>query len=145
MKSVTAVGNKNILRLISGIYSDFSIPPMANELVYTVVSFPGHEDINESTGLPRLTIITGLATGGELFDRIVSMGHYSESMASKVTAKLARALAACHKVGVVHRDLKPENILLESNADDAEPIIADFGLALVEGVPDVRGPNVVGE
>lgn len=40
-------------------------------------------------------------------------------------AKIARALATAHAVGVVHRDLKPANIVL--TADD-EPVVVDFGL-----------------
>jgi serine/threonine protein kinase len=40
--------------------------------------------------------------------------------------KVARALHYAHEQGVIHRDLKPGNILLDRQA---EPLIADFGLA----------------
>ena len=38
-------------------------------------------------------------------------------------------IAYMHRNGIAHRDLKPENLLYESEADDAEIKIADFGLA----------------
>ena len=70
-----------------------------------------------------------LCSGGELFDRIIQAGHYDEAAAAALIAKLAVALHKMHTAGIVHRDLKPENILYATAAKDAEPIIADFGLA----------------
>ncbi len=92
-----------------------------------------HEDISPTTGMPRLTIVTEICAGGELFDAIVAAGHYSEQNASTLTRKLADALQTVHKAGVVHRDLKPENILLRSKEAVTEPVLADFGLAKLAG------------
>ena len=47
-----------------------------------------------------------LMTGGELFDRIVDKGNYTEEEARLVVKQLANALKYCHDFGVVHRDLK---------------------------------------
>jgi serine/threonine protein kinase len=43
-------------------------------------------------------------------------------------AKVARAVAAAHRRGVVHQDLKPENILIDEHD---EPRVIDFGMARV--------------
>lgn len=44
-----------------------------------------------------------IAAGGELFDRIVERGHYTEKDASQVLRKLALALNDCHSNGILHR------------------------------------------
>ena len=46
--------------------------------------------------------------------------------AAALLAKVARALAAAHRRGVIHRDVKPKNILID---EAGEPRVIDFGLA----------------
>jgi len=53
-----------------------------------------------------------IAEGGELFDRIVNKGHYSEKEAARAFRQIMKVVAQCHALGVMHRDLKPENFLL---------------------------------
>jgi len=67
--------------------------------------------------------------GGELFDKIVKIKHYSESDASRVLVQVAHALSFLKKHFIVHRDLKPENLLLSEDSLDANVLLADFGLA----------------
>ena len=45
-------------------------------------------------------------TGGELFDRIVEKGSYTEKDASNLIKQVLAAVDFMHEQGVVHRDLK---------------------------------------
>ena len=67
----------------------------------------------------KIYMIMELLTGGELFDRIVSKGSYSEREAAEVIASVTSAIQYLHNVGVVHRDLKPENLIYLSPDPDS--------------------------
>ncbi|GAA0146793.1 non-receptor serine/threonine protein kinase [Lithospermum erythrorhizon] len=75
-------------------------------------------------------IVMELCAGGELFDRIVKKGHYSEREAAKLIKTIVGVVEACHSLGVMHRDLKPENFLFTNNGDDATLKTTDFGLSV---------------
>lgn len=77
----------------------------------------------------KIYMILELLTGGELFDRIVAKGSYSEKEAADVIRSVASAISYLHSIGVVHRDLKPENLIYATPAADAPIKITDFGLA----------------
>jgi len=77
----------------------------------------------------KMTLVLELVSGGELFDRIVAKGNYTEKDAANTILTLCGALKHLHDKQIVHRDLKPENILYSSPADDAIIKLADFGLA----------------
>jgi len=70
-----------------------------------------------------------LITGGELFDRIIELRHYSEKDASKVMYQALSGLKCMHSQNLIHRDLKPENLLLASKEPGANVKLADFGFA----------------
>jgi len=76
-----------------------------------------------------VTLVMELVSGGELFDRIVDKGNYSEKDAAGVIAQLCAALAYLHDKKIVHRDLKPENLLYAAPSPDETLKVADFGLA----------------
>ena len=44
---------------------------------------------------------------------------------------IMKAVQYIHDSGIVHRDLKPENLLFRTPAEDADVMIADFGLSRV--------------
>ncbi|KAL1823014.1 hypothetical protein ACET3Z_009792 [Daucus carota] len=75
-------------------------------------------------------IVMELCAGGELFDRIVMKGQYSEREAAKLLKTIVGVVEACHSLGVMHRDLKPENFLFLSDDEDAALKTTDFGLSV---------------
>ncbi|CAN4105521.1 unnamed protein product [Withania somnifera] len=75
-------------------------------------------------------IVMELCAGGELFDRIVQKGQYSEKEAAKLIKTIVGVVEACHSLGVMHRDLKPENFLFLSSQEDAALKATDFGLSV---------------
>ncbi|KAF9434005.1 hypothetical protein BGZ76_008711 [Entomortierella beljakovae] len=59
-------------------------------------------------------LVMELATGGELFHRIVKLTYFSEDLARHAIVQVAQAIRYLHEEkGVIHRDIKPENILFE--------------------------------
>lgn len=70
-----------------------------------------------------------LCEGGELFDRIISIGHFSEQQAAHTFLIMLSAVAYLHSRDIVHRDLKPENFLYETKSDDSTLKLIDFGLS----------------
>jgi len=93
-------------------------------------------------------------TGGELFDRIVEKGSYSEKDAADLIRQVLSAVAYMHEEGVVHRDLKPENLLYYSPEADSKIMISDFGLSKMEdsgvmatacGTPGYVAPEVLAQ
>ncbi|XP_046709866.1 serine/threonine-protein kinase H1 homolog [Silurus meridionalis] len=77
----------------------------------------------------RVYLVLELATGGELLDRVVSRGSFTERDATKALIMVSRGLSYIHALGVTHRDLKPENLLYYHPGQDSRLIITDFGLA----------------
>ncbi|XP_033626165.1 serine/threonine-protein kinase H1-like [Asterias rubens] len=77
----------------------------------------------------RLYMVMELATGGELFDRIVAKGNFTERDATRVLKMVLEAIRYLHSLGITHRDLKPENLLYYHPGTDSKIMISDFGLA----------------
>lgn len=75
-------------------------------------------------------IVMELCEGGELFDRIVARGHYTERAAAAVMRTIVEIVQGCHKHGVMHRDLKPENFLFANKKESASLKAIDFGLSV---------------
>ncbi|GMR45400.1 hypothetical protein PMAYCL1PPCAC_15595 [Pristionchus mayeri] len=97
-------------------------------------------------------LVMELVTGGELFDRIVAKGSYTEKDASNLIKQVLAAVQYMHDNGVVHRDLKPENLLYFNSDEDSKIMISDFGLSKTEdsgimatacGTPGYVAPEVL--
>uniref|UniRef100_A0A1A7WDF6 Protein serine kinase H1 n=4 Tax=Nothobranchiidae TaxID=405002 RepID=A0A1A7WDF6_9TELE len=77
----------------------------------------------------RVYMVMELATGGELFDRIIARGSFTERDATRVLQMVLDGVKYLHALGITHRDLKPENLLYYHPGADSKIIITDFGLA----------------
>ncbi|XP_010256099.1 PREDICTED: calcium-dependent protein kinase 10-like [Nelumbo nucifera] len=88
-------------------------------------------------------LVMELCEGGELFDRIVARGHYSERAAANVARTIAEVIRMCHENGVMHRDLKPENFLFANKRENAPLKAIDFGLSVFFR-PGERFSEIVG-
>ncbi|XP_010532303.1 PREDICTED: calcium-dependent protein kinase 10-like [Tarenaya hassleriana] len=88
-------------------------------------------------------LVMELCAGGELFDRIVARGHYTERAAAAVARTIAEVVSMCHSNGVMHRDLKPENFLFVDKKENSALKAIDFGLS-VFFKPGERFTEIVG-
>ncbi|XP_035513065.1 serine/threonine-protein kinase H1 homolog [Morone saxatilis] len=77
----------------------------------------------------RVYMVLELATGGELLDRVVSRGHFTERDATQALRMVLAGVGYLHNLGITHRDLKPENLLYYHPGADSRLLVTDFGLA----------------
>lgn len=75
-------------------------------------------------------VVMELCAGGELFDRIIQRGHYTERKAAELARIIVGVVEACHSLGVMHRDLKPENFLFVNEQEESPLKTIDFGLSM---------------
>jgi calcium-dependent protein kinase len=64
-----------------------------------------------------------ICLGGELFDRIIKLGHFSERYAALVLKQILSAISYCHANDIIHRDLKPENVLFNDSSSSSLKVI----------------------
>lgn len=90
-----------------------------------IVEFKGaHEDSH------HVHLLMEFCAGGDLFDRIIATGVYSEDEAAFVFSQVLSVVHVCHFMGVIHRDLKPENFLLATSHPHSPLKAVDFGLSV---------------
>jgi serine/threonine protein kinase len=84
-------------------------------------------DVIEKPG--QTLIVTEMVAGGEVFDRLVEKGPFSESDVARMASALADALDFLHgRCQTSHCDLKPENLMFTNPYDHVLKIV-DFGSA----------------
>ncbi|XP_059424878.1 calcium/calmodulin-dependent protein kinase type 1D-like [Carassius carassius] len=112
----------------------------------------GLEDFYETR--THYYLVMELVSGGELFDRILDRGVYTEKDASCVIKQVLEAVSYLHQNSIVHRDLKPENLLYYSPDENAKIMISDFGLSKMAdhgvmstacGTPGYVAPEVLAQ
>jgi calcium/calmodulin-dependent protein kinase I len=96
------------------------------------------------SSLPQYYLVFEEATGGELFDRILEKGRFTETDACRTIRSILSAIQYLHHHQIVHRDVKPENILYRTKAEDANVVLVDFGIARHLNTEDEVLTNVCG-
>ena len=95
-----------------------------------------HEMVETSQ---HIGMVLEYASGGELFDYILTHRYLKDNTARKLFAQLVSGVGYLHKKGIVHRDLKLENLLLDRNRNI---IITDFGFANTFDPRDELGDEI---
>ncbi|GLT96310.1 hypothetical protein SLE2022_139430 [Rubroshorea leprosula] len=94
----------------------------------------GHPNVIQIVGAYEdavaVHVVMELCAGGELFDRIIQRGHYTERKAAELARIIVGFVEACHSLGVMHRDLKPENFLFINHGEESPLKTIDFGLSM---------------
>jgi len=131
-----ATGNKFAVKVINkkDLGKDYEKNLKMEVDILKKVNHPNIIALKELFDTPeKLYLVMELVTGGELFDKIVEKGSYTEAEASTLVRKIVSAVSYLHNIDIVHRDLKPENLLLKRADDDLEVALADFGLSKIVG------------
>lgn len=129
-----ATGRKCACKAISKrqLQNEDDIEEVRNE-VRILHHLSGHDHVVELVGAyegsKHVYIVMELLAGGELFDRIVEKGKYSEKDASETLRTIVQTVEYCHQLSVMHRDLKPENFVLKDKSSESPICAIDFGLS----------------
>eukprot|EP01084_Bolivina_argentea_P222039 375928_1 len=104
----------------------------------TPLDTPPHPNIvpykGDSEDKDSYYILTGLMTGGELFDHIISEEDdykITQRESYSLVLHMLEAVKFCHDHNVVHRDLKPENFVFADKSVTSDIVLIDFGCSRI--------------
>jgi calcium-dependent protein kinase len=98
----TRVQNIEIVKREVSIMKDLDHP----SIIRLFETFEDHDNVY---------LVMELCTGGELFDRVVELGHLTEVQAASVLKQILGVVSYLHENKIIHRDIKPENFLFLHN------------------------------
>jgi serine/threonine protein phosphatase PrpC len=89
----------------------------------------------------RLYSVMPLYEGESLEHRLQRLPPVGLGEGLPIAAKLAKAVAALHRAGIVHRDIKPDNVILEPGGGLK---LIDLGVAHLPHLPEFPAADVPG-
>ncbi|MEW6757200.1 MAG: protein kinase [Acidobacteriota bacterium] len=89
-------------------------------------------DAGELDGRPYIAF---QLVDGPTLDRASSELRVEEKVL--LVRRVAEAVHAAHRLGLIHRDLKPSNVLVEKTEEGWHPFVTDFGLAKEVAAPSL--------
>ncbi len=96
------------------------LPPERRSCLYTVMPYYRGETLEHRLlRAPAMSLASGIEVG----------------------VKLAKAVAALHRAGVIHRDVKPDNVILEPGGGLR---LVDLGVARLPNMEDFPAPDIPG-
>ncbi len=89
----------------------------------------------------RLYTVMPLYPGELLEARLARSPALGLEEGRNIAIRLARAVAALHRAGIIHRDIKPDNVILEGGGDLK---LIDLGVVRVAGLEEFPPENIPG-
>jgi serine/threonine protein phosphatase PrpC len=99
--------------------------------------------IAEVIETPRSVLCTvmPLYEGETLEQRLLRRPQVGRGEGIAIASRLAKAVAALHRAGVIHRDIKPDNVILQP---DSGLKLIDLGVARLPAIEDLPASTVPG-
>lgn len=89
----------------------------------------------------RVGLVMPYFEGQPIADHVEQHGPWTAEALMALARRVAEALGAAHRAGVVHRDVSPNNVLVDGSGVAA---LSDFGLARVDGRHTASATGMIG-